>query len=276
MAIGEPEMKEFDKLVALLEKLRAPDGCPWDAEQDHKSLSRCVIEEACELVDAIQTGEIEDLKEELGDLLLQVVFHSIIAKEKNEFTIVDVINCLCDKLIYRHPHVFGTAKVKTSEEVVSNWQQLKRKEPTKKKRKSILDGIPGTLPSLLYARKIQSAAGKVGFDWENPKGVIDKIKEEAEELCRALEKKDQDETENEIGDLLFSIVNLARYTGVDPEAALRRTNHKFKGRFYEIEKEAKKQGISLKEMSLEDMDRIWERAKKNPDAKLRKPVRSNF
>ncbi|MCD6353731.1 MAG: nucleoside triphosphate pyrophosphohydrolase [Proteobacteria bacterium] len=269
-------MKEFDKLVALLEKLRAPDGCPWDAEQDHKSLSRCVIEEACELVDAIQTGDIEDLKEELGDLLLQVVFHSIIAKEKNEFTIVDVINCLCDKLIYRHPHVFGTAKVKTSEEVVSNWQQLKRKEPTKKKRKSILDGIPGTLPSLLYARKIQSAAGKVGFDWEDPKGVIDKIKEEAEELCQAMEQRNRDDIEDEIGDLLFSIVNLARYTGVDPEAALRRTNHKFRARFYEIEKEAKKQGISLKKMSLENMDRIWERAKKNPEIKLGKPVSQIF
>jgi len=261
-------MKEFEKLFDLLEKLRAPDGCPWDAEQDHKSLSRCVIEEAYELVDAIQTGNSEDLKEELGDILLQVVFHSIIAKESGEFTIADVINSLRDKLIYRHPHVFGNVRVENSEDVVKNWQQLKRKEPTKKKRKSILDGIPESLPSLLYARKIQSAAGKVGFDWEEPEGVIDKIKEEADELCEAMEQRDRDDIEDEIGDLLFSIVNLARSAGVDPEAALRRTNHKFRKRFYEIEKEARKKSVSLKDMSLEEMDRIWERVKETPGKQL--------
>jgi tetrapyrrole methylase family protein/MazG family protein len=255
-------MKEFDRLIEIFEKLRAPDGCPWDAEQDHKSISRCIIEEAYELIDAIETGTSEDLMEELGDILLQVVFHSMIAKDDGEFTIKDVINALCEKLIYRHPHVFGDANIKDAKEVIKNWDKLKQKEKTKQKRKSILDGTPETLPELLYARKIQSSAKKVGFDWEDPKGVIDKVKEEAEELYHAMQDHDQDSMEEEIGDLLFSIVNLSRFAKVDPEAALRRTNRKFKARFYEIEKEAKKRGVSLEDMSFEEMDEIWEMAKK--------------
>lgn len=255
-------MKEFDRLVEIFETLRRPGGCPWDAEQTHKSIARCSIEEAYELVDAIDNGDIGHIREELGDLLLQVVFHSTIAKDLGEFTIADVINDLADKLIYRHPHVFGDADISDSKEVIKNWDRLKKKEEGKAERKSILDGIPEALPALLYARKIQSAASRVGFDWNDPQGATDKIKEEAEELLEAFRSGDGEEIESEIGDLLFSIVNFARHAGVDPEAALRKTNGKFRERFSKIEDEAKKRGIALEDMSLEEMDAIWESAKK--------------
>ncbi len=254
-------MEEFDRLVGIFEKLRAPGGCPWDAEQDHKSISRCAVEEAYELAEAIDDGDVGHLREELGDLLLQVVFHSVIAKDLNEFTIRDVINDLADKLIYRHPHVFGSENVSDSKEVIRNWDRLKKKEEGKTGRKSILDGIPEALPGLLYARKMQSSASRVGFDWKDPEGVLDKVREEANELREAIQKRDEKEIENEIGDLLFSIVNLARYTGVDPEAALRKTNRKFRKRFSKIEDEAKKRGVQLEDMTLEEMDSIWDSAK---------------
>lgn len=261
-------MKEFDRLVAILEKLRSPGGCPWDAEQDHKSISRCIIEEAYELVDAIQSENDEHLKEELGDVLMQVVFHSAIAGDRKKFNIKDVLNDLCDKLIYRHPHVFGDARVSDSEEVIKNWMRLKEKEGSKRARTSILDGIPETLPSLLYTRKIQSAAGKVGFDWQEASDCIDKIKEEAGEVCQALQAGNRNQIEDEIGDLLFSIVNLARLSHVDPEAALRKTNHKFRERFHEIEKEARKRGLRTEELSLDEMDRIWEQAKNKTNVRI--------
>lgn len=254
-------MKEFDRLVEILERLRGPGGCPWDAEQDHKSISRCMIEEAYELVDAIEHDDAEHLREELGDVLLQVVFHSTIAKDEGAFTIREVIGDLCDKLVHRHPHVFGDVNVENSGEVLRNWDRLKKKEENKKQRESILDGIPGTLPALLYARKIQSVVSRVGFDWQDPAGVIDKIREEADEFLQAMKNADPDQIEDEIGDLLFSIVNLARFSKVDPELALRRTNRKFMGRFSAIEKEAKERGVRLEDMTLEEMDRIWEKAK---------------
>lgn len=255
------KMKEFDRLVEIFQKLRGPGGCPWDAEQDHKSISRCAVEESYELVDAIQSNDIEHMREELGDILLQVMFHSTIARDLGEFTIKDVIDDLCDKLIYRHPHVFGNENVSGSKEVIRNWDRLKKEEETKKSRQSILDGIPDFLPALLYARKIQSVVSRVGFDWQDPAGVIEKVKEEADELLHAIKSHDQDQTEEEIGDLLFSIVNLARFNGIDPEAALRRTNHKFRKRFYEIEREAKRRDVHLEDMTLEEMDSIWERIK---------------
>ncbi|HPJ95273.1 MAG TPA: nucleoside triphosphate pyrophosphohydrolase [Deltaproteobacteria bacterium] len=254
-------MKEFDRLVEILERLRAPGGCPWDAEQDHRSISRCMIEEAYELVDAIQDDDVEHLREELGDVLLQVVFHSTIAKDLGEFTIKEVINDLCDKLIHRHPHVFGDVSVADSGEVIKNWERLKKKEEGKKQRQSILDGIPDTLPSLQYARKIQSVVSRVGFDWPDAAGVVDKIKEEADEVLQAMQSHKSDQVAEEIGDLLFSIVNFARFNGIDPESALRRTNLKFRQRFYEIEKEAKNRGLRLEDMSLEEMDKIWESTK---------------
>jgi len=259
-------MKEFDKLVELFERLRAPGGCPWDARQTHKSISRCVVEEAYELVDAIDTDDVSHLREELGDVLLQVLFHSTIAKDLGEFTIQDVINDLADKLIYRHPHVFGNESVSDSQEVIRNWERLKSREEGKKDRASILDGIPEALPELLKARKIQSAASRVGFDWQDPRGAADKVTEEAGELLGAMERKDVEEITDEIGDLLFSIVNLARFAGVDPESALRRANRKFIKRFSRIESEARRRGIPLEEMSLKDMDKVWEQAKDEPDS----------
>ena len=255
-------MEAMDRLMDIMETLRGPGGCPWDMEQDHKSIMKCLIEETYELADAIEENNVNDLKEELGDVFLQVVFHSAIAKDNRQFTLDEVINELCDKLIYRHPHVFGDAKVSDSEEVIKNWERLKRKENTKKQRESILSGIPNMLPALLNALKIQSVVSRVGFDWENPEGVVDKIKEEVREVVDAMEAKNEDRVEDEIGDLFFSVVNLARRLKIDPEAALRRTNKKFSQRFFEIEKVAKEQNIRLSEMPLAEKDRIWEAAKK--------------
>jgi len=255
-------MEALDRLMEIMDTLRGPGGCPWDVKQDHKSIMKCLIEETYELADAIEEDDVEVLKEELGDVFLQVVFHSAIAKDNKRFTLDEVINELCDKLIYRHPHVFGDAKVSDSDEVIKNWERLKRKENTKKQRDSILSGIPNTLPALLNALKIQSVVSRVGFDWENPEGVVDKIKEEIQEIEDTMDAKNQDRMEDEIGDLFFSVVNLARLLKIDPEAALRRTNKKFSRRFYEIEKVAKEQNIELSEMSMAEKDRIWEAAKK--------------
>ena len=254
-------MKEFDRLVQIFEKLRAPGGCPWDAQQDHRSIARCSIEEACELFDAIEAGDVEHMREELGDLLLQVVFHSIIARDFDEFTLSDVINGLAEKLISRHPHVFGDARAETAGEVIRNWEKIKEGERGKSHRESILDGIPQSLPSLMAARKMQAAVSRVGFDWQDPRGVLDKIREETGELAEALDSGDMEAVKGEIGDMLFSVVNLARLCGLDPEAALRVTNRKFRTRFAAIEEEAARRGIGLDEMTLEEMDEIWERSK---------------
>lgn len=254
-------MNALERLLDIMDTLRGPGGCPWDREQTHKSIMKCLIEETYELADAIEENNAEDLKEELGDVFLQVVFHSAIAKDSGMFALDDVINDLCDKLIYRHPHVFGDASVRDSGEVIRNWERLKRKETTKKQRESILSGIPNMLPALLNALKIQSVVSRVGFDWESPGEVLDKIKEEVRELDGAMAVNDQDQMENEIGDLIFSVVNLARQLKIDPEAALRRTNKKFSRRFNEIEKAAKQQNIRLSEMPMAEKDRIWEAAK---------------
>jgi tetrapyrrole methylase family protein/MazG family protein len=255
-------MEALDRLMEIMDTLRGPGGCPWDMEQDHKSIMKCLIEEAYELADAIEEDNADDIKEELGDVFLQVIFHSAISQDNNMFTLDDVVNELCDKLIYRHPHVFGDTKVRDSEEVIKNWERLKRKENAKKQRESILSGIPNTLPALLNALKIQSVVSRVGFDWENPEGVLDKIKEEIQEVKEAVDGKNEDRMEDEIGDLFFSVVNLARLLKIDPEAALRRTNKKFSRRFFEIEKNAKEQNIGLSEMPMAEKDRIWEEAKK--------------
>ena len=251
----------MDRLMKIMDTLRGPGGCPWDMEQDHKSIMKCLIEETYELADAIDGDDVEILKEELGDVFLQVVFHSAIARDSGKFTLDDVITVLCDKLVYRHPHVFGDVSMRDSEEVIKNWERLKRKETTKKERESILSGIPATLPALLAALKIQSVVSRVGFDWAAPEGVVDKIKEEIEEVHDAMGTKDPDRMEDEIGDLIFSVVNLARLLKIDPESALRRTNKKFTRRFFEIEKAAKAQNIRLTDMPLAEKDRIWEAAK---------------
>ncbi|HRW81007.1 MAG TPA: nucleoside triphosphate pyrophosphohydrolase, partial [Desulfomonilia bacterium] len=206
----------------------------------------------------------EHMREELGDVLLQVVFHSIIARDLGEFTLADVINGLADKLVSRHPHVFGDARVETAGEVVRNWERIKGRERGKERRKSILDGVPENLPSLMAARKMQAAVSRVGFDWQDPRGVLDKIREETGELAEALESGEQGAIAGEIGDLLFTAVNLARLCGVDPESALRAANRKFRSRFGAIEEEAARRGVTLEEMTLDEMDEIWEGTKTTP------------
>lgn len=254
-------METMDRLIEIMDTLRSPEGCPWDREQTHKSLVKCLIEETHELVDAIEVDDPETLREELGDVLLQVVFHSAIAKDEGRFTLDDVIRTLSDKLIYRHPHVFGKTSVRNSEEVIRNWENLKRREEGKKERESILSGIPATLPALLTALKIQSVASRAGFDWERPDGVFDKITEEMDEVRNAMETGDRKRIEEEIGDLIFSTVNLARMLKIDPEAALRQTNRKFTRRFHEIEKAARAQNIPLADMPMADKEHHWQAAK---------------
>lgn len=255
-------MREMERLVRVMARLRGPGGCPWDAAQTHKSMIKGLIEEAYELVDAIENDNAEEMMEELGDVLLQVVFHSIIAAEKGLFSLDEVAGALADKLIYRHPHVFGDKSAADADEVIVNWEKLKRKENGKEHRVSIFSGIPETLPALLYALKVQSAASRVGFDWDSPEGVIAKIKEEIDELSEAADKHAVDDIEDEIGDMIFTVVNLARMHKVDPEAALRRTNKKFAARFAEIEKAARNQNIHVSEMPMAEKERIWQGAKR--------------
>src|SRR5690606_37710891 len=231
--------KAFDELLAVMERLRAPGGCPWDAEQTYMSLSQYLLEEAYETFDAIQhsgaTGDMAKLLEELGVLLMQVVFHSTIGKERSVFTIDDVDECITQKLILRHPHVFGDAKFERAEDVLDNWDTLKaneRKASGKKDKtgESLLDEVPVHFPGLLEALKVTKKAAKVGFDWENAGQIFDKIREELAELEEAADAKDSEHIEEEIGDLLFAVVNLARRLDVEPETALKRTNRKFRRR----------------------------------------------
>jgi MazG family protein len=262
--------EKFDELVAIMERLRAPGGCPWDAEQTYASLSQYLLEEAYETFDAIQeadaTGDTTNLKEELGDLLLQVIFHSTIAKEKGDFTLEEVAGAVSKKLVLRHPHVFGDAKLARAQDVLDNWDTLKanEREASGKKAKlveSVLDDVPIHFPALLEALKVTSKAAKVGFDWENPDQVFAKLDEEVSELKGAMIQSGKDEIEAEIGDLLFVIVNLARKLDVEPETALKRTNRKFRKRFRFIEDKLKSAGREFSDSTLQEMDDLWERAK---------------
>jgi MazG family protein len=262
--------KTFDDLVSVMARLRAPGGCPWDAEQTYRSLSQYLLEEAHETFDAIQeadeTGDTAHLKEELGDLLLQVVFHSTIGAERGDFTIDDVAAGVTEKLVLRHPHVFGDAKLEKAQDVLDNWDELKAAErkasgKVEKERTSILDEVPKSFPSLLEALKITKKAAKVGFDWENAEQIFEKVDEETAELKAAMESRDAISIEEEIGDLLFAVVNLARHLDVEPETALRRTNLKFRNRFAHIERSVKGRGDSLENTSLEQMDELWNEAK---------------
>ena len=261
MARKEMIMREFERLVEIMLKLRGPGGCPWDAEQTHQSIAHNLLEEAYEAHEAILSGDMPHLCEELGDVLLQVVFHGVMAAETGDFTLSDVVDGLSAKLVYRHPHVFGETTVADAAEVTRNWEQLKAREKGKTSRESILDGVPAALPALWQARKMQTAAARVGFDWPDIGGVVAKIREEAAELEEAVSLGGAEAIEEELGDLLFSLVNLARFLKVDPEAALKRTNQKFRRRFARIEQEARAQGRELTELSLDEMDAIWEAAK---------------
>lgn len=262
--------KALDELIAVMARLRAPGGCPWDREQTYASLAQYLLEEAYETFDAIQeadqTGDITNLKEELGDLLLQVIFHSTIATEKGDFTIDDVADGITQKLVLRHPHVFGDAKLDRAEDVLDNWDQLKadeRKASGKKEKvkDSILDEVPVHFPGLLEGLKLSKKAAKVGFDWRDTNEIFDKLDEEVAELKSALDGRDPGEVAEEIGDLLFVIVNLARRLDVEPETALKTTNRKFRRRFNFIERQLKELGRTLEQASLEEMDELWDRSK---------------
>ncbi|CAN5367455.1 nucleoside triphosphate pyrophosphohydrolase [soil metagenome] len=262
--------KNFDELVAVMARLRAPGGCPWDAEQTYASLAQYLLEECYETFDAIQEadtmGETHNLQEELGDVLLQVVFHSTIAAERGDFTIEDVAMGVTEKLILRHPHVFGEAELKTAQDVLNNWDELKtaqRKASGKieKPKDSILDDVPVHFPALLEGQKLTKKAAKVKFDWENVEQIFDKLTEETDELKTAIKKNTN--IEEEIGDLLFVVMNLARKLDIDAETALKKTNRKFRQRFKFIEQNLQKNGQTIENSSLAEMDFLWDAAKKN-------------
>lgn len=248
---------DFEGLVKIMDALR--EGCPWDRRQTRQSLKPFLVEESYELLEALEEENPEKIKEELGDLLLQIVFHSRIAKERGEFDISDVIDRIREKMVLRHPHVFGKEKYTTPEEVVSHWEEQKKREG--KLRESILEGVPGTLPSLLRAHRLQDRAAKAGFDWEKVEDAFEKLDEELHEFRNALEKNKENEIEDELGDIFFMLVNISRFVGVNPEDALRRTISKFISRFKHIEMRAAEAGIKLQDMSLQEMDRLWDEAK---------------
>jgi len=253
---------KFHDLVEIMAKLRSKEGgCPWDREQTHESLKPYLIEETYEVLEALDNEDPDLLQEELGDLLLQIVFHSQIAKENGYFTIGEVISGICNKLISRHPHVFGDLQVKSSEKVLENWEEIKRKEKREESYTESLRRIPKGLPSLMKSYKVQSKAAKVGFDWENVEGAIDKVKEELGELLKIYKTGEKEKIREEIGDLLFAIVNVARFFDIMPELALNETIEKFIRRFEYIENKAREKNQDLNNMTLEDMDRLWNEAK---------------
>ncbi|MEW6001800.1 MAG: nucleoside triphosphate pyrophosphohydrolase [Nitrospirota bacterium] len=250
---------DFQELLKIMEELRGERGCPWDKEQTRESLKPFIIEESYELIESIEEGDAEKIKEELGDLLFQIVFQCQIAKEKKEFDMPDVIKKIGEKMIARHPHVFGEAEYKTTGEVLVHWEEQKKREG--KGRESILEGVPKALPSLLRARRLQDRVGKVGFDWKRVEDVLDKLDEELKEFKKAMEMKNRDEIEDELGDIFFMLVNVSRFINVNPEDALRKTIGKFISRFRYIEMKAADEGKELSEMTLEEMDKLWDRAK---------------
>jgi tetrapyrrole methylase family protein/MazG family protein len=252
------DLSKFDALVAIIARLRAPDGCPWDKEQTHQTLRGNLLSESYEVLEALDEGDASKLSEELGDLLLQIVLHAQIAKDNDEFEIGDVIKSITTKIIRRHPHIFGSRKVKDSEEVMHNWEALKKEE--REEGTSMLQGVPKNMPALAYAYEISRRAVRVGFEWENIDGVIDKLQEEAKEIKEA---GSREEKAQEIGDLLFTMVNFARWEGVDPETALREANQKFYRRFSAIEEICRQRGRELPTLSFQEWNELWEEAKKH-------------
>ncbi len=253
-------MDKFQKLVDIMARLRSENGCPWDKVQTSESIKPYLIEETYELVEAIDEKDSKKMKEELGDLLLQIVFHAKMAEENGSFGINDVIDGISEKMISRHPHVFGDAKFETPEEVTKQWQERKKEEG--KLRESALEGVPRELPSLLRAHRLQSRAAKVGFDWAKVEDVFGKLDEELREFKEALDNKNKKEIEDELGDIFFVLVNISRFVGVNAEEALRKTISKFISRFRYIEMKAADQGRQLSDMTLEEMDALWDEAKK--------------
>jgi MazG family protein len=248
--------KQFLRLIGIMDELR--EQCPWDKKQTIETLRQLTIEETYELTDAITNDDWQGIKEELGDLMLHLVFYAKIGAEQNKFTLEEVINGVCEKLINRHPHIYGDVKVADEEEVKRNWEKLKLKEG----KKSILSGVPKSLPAMVKAMRLQEKAKQVGFEWENKEQVWDKVKEEENELFEAIKTENKRHIEEELGDYFFSIINFARFLQVDAENALERTNKKFINRFNKMEAEALKEGINLDDMTLSEMDAIWDKVKK--------------
>lgn len=251
----ELQLKAFDRLLTIMDQLR--EQCPWDKKQTMQTLRHLTIEETYELGDAILENDLTEVKNELGDLLLHIVFYAKIGSETGDFDIAEVCNAICEKLINRHPHIYGDVKVKDEEEVKQNWENLKLKEG----KKSVLEGVPNGLPALVKANRIQDKVAGVGFDWEKPEQVFEKVQEELAELQEEIKVGNPSRMEAEFGDVLFSMINYARFLKVDPENALERTNKKFINRFQYLESKAKETGKALKEMTLEEMDVFWEEAK---------------
>ncbi len=255
-ASRKEQLQAFDRLLTIMDELR--EQCPWDKKQTLQSLRHLTIEETYELGDAILDNDLEEVKKELGDLLLHIVFYSKIGSETDSFDIASVANGICEKLIHRHPHIYGDVKVENEEDVKRNWEQLKLKEG----RESVLEGVPKSLPAMVKASRIQSKVKGVGFDWELPEQVFEKVQEELAELQEEVKVQDQDKIEAEFGDVLFSMINYARFLNVNPENALERTNKKFIKRFQYLEAQAKAEGKQLQDMTLEEMDVHWNAAKK--------------
>ena len=259
------EFKEkyaIEDLLKIMEILRGPGGCPWDAEQTHESIKTGFIEETYEVIEAINKKDKDLLQEELGDVLLQVVFHSEIEKEAGAFDFSDVTDGVCKKLIERHPHVFGEVKVSGTDEVLSNWDDIKRKSKGQKTQGSSMLKVPKELPALMRAQKLQSKAKKAGFDWDDMSGAFEALESEIKELKVAVGEKDADAIEDEFGDVLFSCVNIARFIDVDAEQSLSRANDKFMSRFLVVEKLATERGIDMKNTPIEELDKLWDEAKK--------------
>ena len=253
----------FESLVEIIATLRGENGCPWDREQTHSSLKSTLIEETYETVEGINSGDPDKLKEELGDLLLNIMLQAQIAVESQDFNIYDVIETLTEKLIRRHPHVFADVQADNAEDVVKNWEAIKRQEAGYEDRKSILDGIPNALPSLLRGQKIQKRAARVGFDWNDISDVIAKVDEELEEVKESLNNNEPKAVEMEIGDLLFAVVNLCRFVDLQAEETLRKSNRTFINRFKRMETELEKQGKTIDNQTLAELDEIWEQVKKD-------------
>lgn len=251
------KLEAFERLLVIMDDLRAK--CPWDKKQTMSSLRHLTIEETYELADAILDGDMDEIKGELGDLMLHMVFYSKIASETNDFDITDVLNTVCDKLVERHPHIYGDVIAEDEEAVKANWEKIKLKSG----KKSVLEGVPRSLPAMVKATRIQDKVRGVGFDWEEPHQVLDKVYEELDELKVEVEQGSE-KIEDEFGDVLFSMINYARFLGIDPETALEKTNKKFTKRFQYLEKASKADGKELGTMSLEEMDVYWEQAKKLP------------
>lgn len=255
MNTREEKLKAFDRLLTIMDELR--EQCPWDRKQTMESLRHLTIEETYELGDAILDNDLKEVQGELGDLLLHIVFYAKIASEDGSFDMADVANGICEKLIQRHPHIYGDVKVENEEEVKQNWEKIKLREG----KKSVLQGVPKSLPAMVKANRIQDKVAGVGFDWEQPEQVFEKLQEELGELQEEVAQGNKDRIESEFGDVLFSMINYARFLGINPENALERTNKKFSKRFQFLENEAQKQGKALKDMSLAEMDTYWNKAK---------------